>query len=232
MATRKTLVDANSQHRPLLRWFVTGPPSTAILTLKICWSATSAARVVSTCRGSTVRMADAASLDDEASRQPAPGPTPSRPVPPGIRPTDYSLLSTVQTHRFFGSCRMTAGKAATSSSSSARPSLAAPAPPRFSSHSVSTYGSSWRRASFSARAALSFDGCAPMAADAASHKGRRRNAAAGRRRRRRKCRSARRRPERRALPSPCYINTLRRGTSPSRRRRISALPACLDAAGA
>lgn len=42
MATRKTLVEAKSQHRPEERWFVIGAPSKGILTLKVCVSASTA----------------------------------------------------------------------------------------------------------------------------------------------------------------------------------------------
>lgn len=44
MATRKTFVDANSQHRPDERWLVTGAPSKGILTLKVCASSILAER--------------------------------------------------------------------------------------------------------------------------------------------------------------------------------------------
>lgn len=44
MATRKTFVDANSQHRPEERWLVTGAPSKGILTLKVCASSILAER--------------------------------------------------------------------------------------------------------------------------------------------------------------------------------------------
>jgi hypothetical protein len=61
------LVDAKSQHRPLDRWFVMGPPSKGIWTLKTCWSAISAVREVSTSRGLAVLRAEMASLDDGVS---------------------------------------------------------------------------------------------------------------------------------------------------------------------
>ena len=44
MAMRKTLVDANSQHRPEEAWLVTGEPSKGILMLNLCVSSMVAAR--------------------------------------------------------------------------------------------------------------------------------------------------------------------------------------------
>jgi hypothetical protein len=46
MATRKTLVAANSQHRPDDRWLVIGPPSKGILMLKTWLSVTAALLLV------------------------------------------------------------------------------------------------------------------------------------------------------------------------------------------
>ena len=48
MATRKTLVAANSQQRPELFWLVMGAPSCSILILKFWEFAIVAARVVKT----------------------------------------------------------------------------------------------------------------------------------------------------------------------------------------
>lgn len=48
MATRKTLVEANSQHRPDEAWLVTGEPSRGILMLKFWVSAIAAEREEST----------------------------------------------------------------------------------------------------------------------------------------------------------------------------------------
>lgn len=55
MATRKTLVEANSQHRPDDRWLVIGAPSKGILMLKIWLSVTAALLLV--------RMADTGFCD-------------------------------------------------------------------------------------------------------------------------------------------------------------------------
>lgn len=62
MATRKTLVEAKSQHRPEDRWFVMGPPSSGIWTLNTCWSAILVARCVRTVFGLAELRADRASL--------------------------------------------------------------------------------------------------------------------------------------------------------------------------
>ena len=60
MATRNTLVAANSQQRPEERWFVIGEPSSGILMLKFWVSAIMADRWVRIALGSFELKADRA----------------------------------------------------------------------------------------------------------------------------------------------------------------------------
>jgi hypothetical protein len=60
IATRKTLVDAKSQHLPDERWFVTGDPSNGIRVLKFCVSDITDARFVRTAGRELEERADMA----------------------------------------------------------------------------------------------------------------------------------------------------------------------------